>query len=74
MIHTDATSLTTRAQPLESCRGVSGNGAYIKFLTLPGALWRFATAHRRRGRFVPEDSGGGRGDGYEPLQAQEQDS
>lgn len=32
-------------------RGVKGNGAYFKYLTPWGALWRFATASRRRGRF-----------------------
>lgn len=32
-------------------RGVSGSGKYFKFLTPLGALWRFATAYSRRGRF-----------------------
>eukprot|EP00887_Chlorella_sp_A99_P003581 scaffold7.g3581.t1 len=35
-------------------RGVSGSGRRLAFLTLAGVAWRFATAWRRRGRFVPE--------------------
>lgn len=38
---------------------MTGQGAYIKFLTPAGAAWRFLTARRRRGRFVPEVSGAG---------------
>ncbi len=34
-------------------QGVKGNGTYFKYLTPLGALWRFATAWRRRGRFYP---------------------
>lgn len=37
-------------------RGARGSGAYIKYLTPAGAAWRFATACRRRGRFVAEGS------------------
>jgi len=32
-------------------RGVRGTGSYIKFLTTPGAMWRFATAWSRKNRF-----------------------
>lgn len=32
-------------------RAARGSGSYIKFLTTPGILWRFATFWRRRGRF-----------------------
>ena len=34
-------------------QGVKGNGTYFKYLTPLGALWRFATAWQRRGRFYP---------------------
>lgn len=44
--------------PTSLCRGVTGQGAYIKFLTPAGAAWRFLTARRRRGRFVPEGTAG----------------
>ncbi|KAK9846582.1 hypothetical protein WJX81_007004 [Elliptochloris bilobata] len=37
-------------------RGVAGNGRHFKYLTARGALWRFLTASRRRGRFLPEAS------------------
>jgi hypothetical protein len=45
---------------------VTGNGEYIKYLTMPGVVWRFITASRRRSRFVPEDGSGG---GYQRLPA-----
>lgn len=35
-------------------RGATGNGGYLQYLTIPGALFRFATAGRRRNRFVSE--------------------
>eukprot|EP00884_Botryococcus_braunii_P009900 jgi/Botrbrau1/18911/Bobra.177_2s0068.1 len=35
-------------------RGVLGNGADFKFLTMRGVLWRFLTCWSRRGRFLPE--------------------
>ena len=46
-------------RPCAACRGVAGNGEYIKYLTMPGVVWRFITAARRRSRFVPEDGSGG---------------
>lgn len=36
-------------------QGVSGNGKYFKYLTPIGALWRFATAWGRKGRFYAPD-------------------
>ncbi|KAL4425087.1 hypothetical protein ABPG77_010401 [Micractinium sp. CCAP 211/92] len=48
-------------------RGVKGSGCYIRFLTMAGVLWRFVTARKRRGRFVPEGPVGG----YERLAGQE---
>lgn len=50
-----------------ACRGVKGSGCYIRFLTMAGVLWRFVTARKRRGRFVPEGPVGG----YERLAGQE---
>ena len=58
------------------CRGAQGQGQYIKYLTMRGVLWRFATARRRKGRFVPEGSGGGGGGGggYQRLAAHDASS
>ena len=53
-------------------RGVTGQGAYIKFLTPAGAAWRFVTARRRRGRFVPE--GASTAEEYQPLPGSEPSS
>ncbi|KAI7843091.1 hypothetical protein COHA_003262 [Chlorella ohadii] len=35
-------------------RGVEGNGRYIRYLTVPEVLRRYATASQRKGRFIPE--------------------
>lgn len=53
--------------PRPPCRGVQGNGEYIKYLTMWGVLYRFATASRRRNRFVPEGSAIGTAPGYQRL-------
>ncbi|PRW60445.1 putative chlorophyll(ide) b reductase chloroplastic [Chlorella sorokiniana] len=36
-------------------RGVEGSGRYIRYLTIPEVLRRYATASQRKGRFIPED-------------------
>ncbi|PSC73722.1 chlorophyll(ide) b reductase chloroplastic [Micractinium conductrix] len=48
-------------------RGARGSGSYIRYLTMPGVVWRFLTSSRRRGRFVPEGSAAA---GYARLPAQ----
>lgn len=60
------------ASDLSACRGVTGQGAYIKFLKPAGAAWRFLTARRRRGRFVPE--GASTAAEYQPLPSSEPSS
>lgn len=45
------------ADPNCTGRGVSGNGGYIRYLTVPRVLQRYLTANQRRGRFVPEGEG-----------------
>lgn len=39
---------------LNRCRGVEGNGRYLRYLTVPEVLRRYATASQRKGRFIPE--------------------
>lgn len=67
MRRADAAAPEGAATACPACRGVGGSGRYIRFLTLGGVLWRFATARRRRGRFVPE----GPAAGYQRLAGQD---
>ncbi len=53
-----------------ACRGVGGNGTYFAYMTPAVVAWRFLTAKKRKGRWVPEEGVSTIAGGYERLEAE----